>query len=61
MQWRETLYQVGIAVIKVLAIGRVCISFCFTDKQFIPRQQTEKTIPANMNIVLQKEGPKHYQ
>lgn len=61
MQWREILYQVGIAVIKVFTVSRVCISFRFTDKQFISGEQTEKTIPANINIVLQKEWLKHYQ
>lgn len=32
MQWREILYQVGIAVIEVFAVCRVGVSFCFADK-----------------------------
>ena len=54
MQWREILYQVGIAVIEVFTVGGVNTSFCFAYKQFIAGQQTEKTISANMNIVLSK-------
>src|ERR1700741_1407703 len=50
MQWRETLYQVGIAVVKVFTVGCVSISFCFANKQFISGQQTKKTISANCNI-----------
>ncbi len=61
MQWRETLYQVGIAVKEVFGVGSMHTSFFSSHQQFIFCQQIKKRISANDYIFFNKERFQHYQ
>lgn len=52
LQWRESLYHIGIAVKEVLAVGSVYAAFCLADKQLVFAQQGEEIISSHNYAML---------
>jgi hypothetical protein len=61
MQGRKTLYQVGIAVKEVFAVGGIYTSFSFANKQLVAGQQIKEVVSPDADIVLLKEWLQHHQ
>ncbi len=59
MQWREILYQIGIAVKEVLAVGSVYAAFCLADKQLVFAQQGEEIISSHSYADLKTAAALH--
>ena len=52
MQWREILYQVGIAIKEMFGVGSKGAAVTLTHQHFIFRQQIKQPITANAQVIV---------
>jgi hypothetical protein len=58
-QWRKTLYQIGIAIKVMFAVGGMNTAFCFSYQQFVAFQQIKEFISSYTDVVFFEKWLKH--